>query len=70
MSATKSNIADTAKIVAKLLRHKERDKYSPNNLPNSTYPLVSNIETLNYTFTFKKSTGQPEGVDFVEAMIN
>ena len=40
---------------------------SPENLPNLTNPLASNIEDGDETFTLKESTSKPYGLDFVEA---
>ena len=65
ISATKS--PETASFAAKLLHHKERDKYSPDNIPNLTNPLDSNIEEGNDNFTSKEATSQPARLDFVES---
>ena len=43
MSTTKYIIPETESFSAKLLQHEEIYKYSPENLPNFTKPLASNI---------------------------
>ena len=53
MSVANSIHPGTASFAAKMLHHEERAKYSPDNPPNFTNPLDSNIEAWNDTFTFK-----------------
>ena len=68
ISVTNSILPETASFASKLILNEEKSKSSPDNLPNLTNHLVSNIEEVNYTFTFKESTSQPERLDFVEKM--
>ena len=68
MSVTKFIISETASFTAKLFHHKERAKSSPDNPPNFTNPLTSNIEAGDDTFTFKEATSQSEELEFVEEM--
>ena len=67
MSATKSILTETASFAANLLHHEERSKSSPENLPNFTNPMASNVELVNDSFNFKKATSQPDRLEFVEA---
>ena len=62
MSATKYIIPETASFTDKFLHHKERAKSSQENIPKFTNPLISNIEEVNLTFTFREATIQPEGL--------
>ena len=64
---TKFIIPETARFSAKLIHHEEKSNSPPENIPNFTNPLVSNIEEVNATFTFNESTSQPDRMDFVEA---
>ena len=68
ISSTKSILPEKASFSAKLIHHEDINNYSPDNLPNFTNPLVSRIEAVNYTFTFKYATSQPDRLEFVEAM--
>ena len=65
MSATNSILPETASFAANILHHEERAKSYTENLPNFTNPLVSNIKSGNYTFTFKEATSQPDRMEFV-----
>ena len=47
---------------------RRKSKSSPNNIPNFTNPLVSNMETYNETFNFKETTSQTYRLDFVEVI--
>ena len=62
MSATKYILPETAIFAANLLHHDEISKSSPENIPNFTNNLASNIEPGNYTFTFKEYTSQPDSL--------
>ena len=53
MSVTKSILTGTDFFASKLLHREEMARSSPENLPNFTNPLVSNIEEVNDTFNFK-----------------
>ena len=68
MTVTESILPETAIFAAKLLRHEEKAKSSQDNLTKFNNPLVSNIEEVNDTFTFKEATRQLDRLDFVEAM--
>ena len=70
MSATKSILLETASFAAELLCREEKSKYYPENLPNFTNPVVSNIEKGNGTLTFKESISQYDRLEFVENMRN
>ena len=52
-----------------MLHNEEISKYSLENLPNFTNLLTSNTEEGNNNFTFKKTTSQPNRLEFVEATI-
>ena len=67
MSGTKSILSETERIVANLLHHEEIANSSPENLLNFTNTLVSSIQTVNYTFTFKEATSKLDRLDFMEA---
>ena len=67
MSATKYILTETAIFSPKLIHHEERAKSYPENLPNLTNPLASNIEAGNDKFIFKEANNKPEGLDFVGA---
>ena len=69
MTSAKSILPETVSFAANLLHHEEIAKTYQDNLPNFKKPLVSNIEEVNDTFTFKESTIQPDRLDFVEAII-
>ena len=58
MYTTKSILPKTAGFAAKMLQHEVRANFSPENTPNFTNPLVSNIEQGNKNFTFKESTSK------------
>ena len=68
MSATNSIILESSSFASKSLHHEETDKSYPDNLPNFTNPLASNIKPRNDTFNFKEVTSQPDRLDFFEAM--
>ena len=70
MSSTKSILPETTSFSANLIHHKERPEYSPENLPNFTNPLVSNIEEGNDISTFKEFTSEPGRLEFVEEIRN
>ena len=53
MSSTNLIITETESFTCKLLHHEEISKYSPENLPNFTKPLTSNIKSGNNNFTLK-----------------
>ena len=69
MTITKYIIPETAIFAANLLQHEERANLYPDNLPNFNNPLVSNIEEVNDTFTFKEAISQPDSLELVEARI-
>ena len=68
MSVTKSILPETASLSTNLLHHERIFNSSPQNLPNFINPLVSNIEEVNDTFTFKEYSSQPDRLEFVEAI--
>ena len=53
MSTTKSIFTETENFAAKLIHHNEKYNSSPDNLPNFTNPLDSNLDAGNDNFTFK-----------------
>ena len=68
MSVTNYILPDTAIFSYKLFHHEERAKSSPDNLPNFTNLLDSNIEVGNDTSTFNEATSQPDRLYFVNSM--
>ena len=67
MFATNSILQETEIFSAKLLQHQEIAKSSPDNLPNFTNTLLSNIEEVYDTFNFKEATSKTDRMDFLEA---
>ena len=65
MSTNNSIILETAIFPVKLLHHEEKYESSPENLPNFTNPLFSDMKKVNYTFTFKGAVSQPYRLDLV-----
>ena len=50
-----------------MIHHEEKSNYYPENLLNFTNHLVSKIEEVNGTLTFRKSKSKPYRLNFVEA---
>ena len=50
-----------------MIHHEERYTPSPENIPNVTNPLTSNIEAGHNTLNFKESISQPVRLDLMEA---
>ena len=53
VSDAKYILTETAVFEANLLHHKKISKTYPDNIPNFTNNLASNIDTVNYIFTLK-----------------
>ena len=68
MSTTNPIIPETEIFEDNLIRHEERAKYYPDNLPNLTNPLAPNIQVGNNKFTFKEASSKPARLDFVEGI--
>ena len=50
-----------------MIHHEEKSNYYPENLLNFTNHLVSKIEEVNGTLTFKRFKSKPDRLNFVEA---